>query len=122
VAGVIYRLLADLVVVCHVGFVAFVVVGGFMAIRWRLLIWLHLPAALWGALIELGGWICPLTPLENSLRHLAGEAGYRGGFVAHYVIPVLYPADYTLTLRLTLAAFVVVLNGAAYGLYFRRRP
>jgi Protein of Unknown function (DUF2784) len=119
--GVIFRLLADLVVIVHAGFVLFVVVGGFLASRWRWLIWLHLPAAVWGALVELGGWICPLTPLENLLRRLAGEAGYGGGFIEHYVIPVLYPAGYTLGLRLSLAAVVVVLNGAAYGIYFRRR-
>ena len=116
-----YHLLADLVVVAHVAFVAFVVVGGYLALRWRRLAWLHVPAALWGALIELTGWICPLTPLENALRRLAGEAGYRGGFIEHYVLPVLYPVHYTLALRLALAALVVLLNGVAYALYFRRR-
>jgi Protein of Unknown function (DUF2784) len=116
----IFRLLADGVVLVHVAFVAFVVAGGFLALRWRWLAWLHVPAALWGALIELGGWICPLTPLENALRRLAGEAGYRGGFIEHYVLPVLYPVHYTLTLRLVLAAVVVLLNGVAYGLYFTR--
>jgi hypothetical protein len=118
---VTFRLLADLVVLLHVTFVLFVVVGGFLALLWRRLVWLHVPAALWGALIELAGWICPLTPLENELRRLAGQAGYRGGFIAHYVLPMLYPVHYTLALRLVLAALVVLLNGVAYGLYFRRR-
>ncbi len=116
------RLLADLAVLLHAGFVLFVVAGGFLALRWRRLVWLHAPAALWGALIELTGWICPLTPLENALRRAAGEAGYSGGFIEHYVLPVLYPVDYTLALRLTLAALVVLLNGTAYWLYFKRRP
>lgn len=115
-----FHLLADLVVLVHVTFVLFVVAGGFLALRWRRLVWLHVPAALWGALIELTGWICPLTPLENALRRLAGEAGYRGGFIEHYVLPVLYPVHYTVTLRLTLAALVVLLNAVAYWLYFRR--
>lgn len=115
------RLLADLLVVLHALFVLFVVAGGFLALRWRRLAWLHLPAALWGAVIEFMGWICPLTPLENQLRRLAGEAGYQGGFVEHYLIPTLYPAHYTAALRLTLGALVVVLNAAAYALYFRRR-
>lgn len=117
----LFRLLADLLVVLHALFVWFVVAGGFLALRWRRLAWLHVPAALWGAVIEFMGWICPLTPLENQLRRLAGEAGYQGGFVEHYLIPTLYPAHYTLPLRVTLGAMVVVLNGVAYALYFRRR-
>jgi hypothetical protein len=115
------RLLADLLVVFHALFVLFVVVGGFLALRWRRLVWLHVPAALWGAGIEFMGWVCPLTPLENHLRRLAGEAGYAGGFVEHYLIPTLYPAHYTLGLRLTLGALVVALNGIAYAQYFRSR-
>ncbi|MBI2072189.1 MAG: DUF2784 domain-containing protein [Gemmatimonadetes bacterium] len=82
-----YRFVADVLVVLHVAFVAFVVVGGFLALRWRRLAWLHLPAAVWGAIIEFMGWVCPLTPLENHFRRLAGEGGYQGGFIEHYVIP-----------------------------------
>jgi hypothetical protein len=118
---VVLRFLADLLVVLHALFVLFVVAGGFLALRWRRLAWLHVPAALWGAAIEFMGWICPLTPLENQLRRLAGEAGYQGGFVEHYLIPTLYPTDYTLALRLTLGALVVVLNGLAYTLYLKVR-
>lgn len=118
----LYRLLADALVALHAAFVLFVVSGGFLALRWRRLAWLHIPGALWGAIIEFMGWVCPLTPLENHFRRLAGEGGYQGGFIEHYLIPVLYPADYTLALRLTLGVLVVLLNAAAYALYFRKRP
>lgn len=117
----LYRVIADALVGLHVGFVAFVVLGGFLALRWRRIAWLHVPAALWGAIIEFMGWVCPLTPLENHFRRLAGEGGYQGGFIEHYVIPALYPVDYTLGLRITLGAVVVGLNLIAYSLYFRRR-
>jgi hypothetical protein len=116
----LYRVLADTLVAIHVAFVAFVVLGGFLALRWRRLAWFHVPAALWGAIIEFMGWLCPLTPLENHFRRLAGDGGYQGGFIEHYVIPALYPVDYTLGLRITLAVIVVALNGVAYWLYFRR--
>lgn len=116
----LYRLLADFLVALHTLFVLFVVAGGFLALRWRRLAWLHVPAALWGAVIEFMGWICPLTPVENALRRLAGEAGYQGGFVEHYLMPMLYPAHYTLALRLALGVLVVALNAIAYALYFRR--
>lgn|SRR5574341_1041635 len=118
----LYRLAADALVGLHLAFVFFVVLGGFLALRWRRLAWVHAPAALWGAIIEFMGWVCPLTPLENHFRGLAGQGGYPGGFVEHYLIPLLYPADYTTGLRLTLGALVVVLNAVAYGLYFSRRP
>src|SRR5207253_3989710 len=88
----LYRLLADCVVLLHVAFVVFVVLGGFLTWRWRGVVWAHVPCALWGIAIEYGGWVCPLTPLENALRARAGLEGYAGGFVEHYVIPVLYPA------------------------------
>src|SRR5205823_13813896 len=91
----IYRLLADCVVLVHATFVAFVMLGGFLAWRWRAVVWAHVPAALWGAAIEYGGWVCPLTPPENALRARAGLEGDRGGSVEHYVIPLLYPARLT---------------------------
>ncbi len=116
-----YRVLADLLVVVHLGFVVFVVLGGFLVWRWRHVIWVHLPAALWGTWIEFAGWICPLTPLENRFRRLAGATGYEGGFVEHYLIPVLYPEEWTLSLRVVLGSLVVAVNVAAYGLYFWRR-
>jgi hypothetical protein len=115
-----YRLLADLVVGVHMLFVVFVVLGGLLVPRWPRMVWLHLPAAVWGALIEFAGWICPLTPLEQRLRGLAGEAGYRGGFIEHYALPVLYPAGITREVQLALGVLVVVLNLAVYGYVLRR--
>jgi len=87
----VYRLLADLLVLVHATFAVFVVLGGFLVWRCRWIAWAHLPAAIWGAVIEYRDWICPLTPLENILRVRAGQAGYAGGFIEHYLIPVLYP-------------------------------
>lgn len=116
-----YRILADLVVGVHALFVAFVVVGGLLALRWPWVAFLHLPAAVWGALIELQGWICPLTPLEKSLRAAAGESGYEGGFIDHYLLPVLYPAGLTRQVQLVLGTAVIVVNIAIYALLLRRR-
>lgn len=116
-----YRVLADLVVVLHLGFVVFVVLGGLLVLRWGWVAWLHLPAALWGALIEFGGWVCPLTPLEQWLRRRAGESGYEGGFVEHYVLPVLYPGDLTRELQIALGAGVVVVNLGIYAWVLWRR-
>ncbi len=115
-----YRLLADLVVLVHFGFVLFVVLGGLLALRWPRAAWLHLPAALWGAGIEFAAGICPLTPLENHLRRLGGEAGYAGGFVEHYLLPVLYPDGLTRTVQLALGTFVLVLNLVVYAILWRR--
>ncbi|HEX4683089.1 MAG TPA: DUF2784 domain-containing protein [Gemmatimonadaceae bacterium] len=116
-----YRWLADGVVLLHAAFVAFVMLGGFLVMRWPRLAWLHVPAAVWGALIEFAGWVCPLTPLENSLRHRAGEAGYGGGFVEHYVLHALYPAGLTPAVRWTLGILVVAVNGVAYLHIWRTR-
>lgn len=116
-----YRLGADLVVLVHLAFVAFVVLGGLLALRWRWIPWVHVPVALYGAAIELVGWICPLTPLENRLRRAAGEAGYAGGFVEHYLLPVLYPRALTPTVQVALGLLVVAVNVAVYALVWRRR-
>ncbi len=115
-----FRLLADLVVGLHFLFVLFVVLGGLMLLRWPRLAWIHLPAALWGSMIELGGWICPLTPLENLLRTRAGEAGYQGGFIEHYILPVLYPGNLTRGIQLVLGAAVIVINLSVYAVVLRR--
>src|SRR5437588_12535405 len=115
-----YRLLADAVVLLHTAFVAFVVLGGFLAWRWSRIAWLHVPCALWGAVIEYQGWICPLTPLENDLRRRAGLTGYAGGFVEHYVLPVLYPAGLTRPAQALLGTLVVIVNLIAYGVLLRR--
>lgn len=117
----LYRFLADLVVVLHSAFVLFVVLGGLFALRWPRAAWLHLPAAIWGAGIEFLAGICPLTPLENHLRRLGGEAGYSGGFVEHYVLPVLYPEELTRGVQLAIGMFVVVLNVGIYAVVWRRR-
>jgi hypothetical protein len=115
-----YRILADLVVGLHVGFVLFVVLGGLLVLRWPRLAWLHLPAAVWGALIEFAGWICPLTPLENYFRRASGTAEYAGGFVEHYLMPVLYPVGLTRGVQYLLGATVVLVNAAVYWRVFRR--
>ena len=117
----IARLSADLVVLVHLAFVLFVVLGGLLALRWRWMPWLHLPAAIWGAAVELFGWYCPLTPLENSLRRAGGAAGYEGGFVERYLLPLLYPGDLTREIQLVLGALVVLVNVAIYLVVWRRR-
>lgn len=118
----IYRIAADLLVVLHALFVVFVVLGGLLVLRRPRLAWLHLPAALWGALIELTSCYCPLTPLEKHLREAGGEAGYSGGFIDHYLLPLLYPAGLTRGWQILLGVLVVVLNLAIYGrLLLRKR-
>ena len=116
-----YRLLADVVLMAHAAFVAFVVLGGLLALRWPRLAWLHLPAAAWGAGIEFAGGICPLTPLENHWRGLAGEQGYAGGFLEHYLLAVLYPEGLTRGVQLALGLLVLAVNAAVYALVWRRR-
>ncbi len=111
--------LADVLVVAHLVFVAFVMLGGFLLPRWPKLAFLHLPAAAWGAYIEFSGGICPLTPLENRLRALGGGAAYSGGFVEHYLLPVLYPAQLSLALQQILGGVVVAVNVVAYALAWR---
>jgi hypothetical protein len=115
------RLAADALVVVHLAFVAFVVVGGFLAWGYPRIVWMHAPAATWGALIEFMNWTCPLTPLEKKLRIAAGEIGYESSFIEHYVIPILYPSGLTRSIQLGLGILVVLLNLVAYTVYFRRR-
>jgi hypothetical protein len=110
----VFRALADLVVAGHLAFVLFVMLGGFLVLRWRRVAWLHLPAAIWGAWIEFAGWICPLTPLENWLRARGGGAVYESSFVERYLLPVLYPESLTRDLQLLLGAVVIVMNAAIY--------
>lgn len=107
--------LADVVVVVHLAFVLFVVAGGWLAWRRPACAALHLPAVAWGVLVEVQSWLCPLTHLENALRRQAGAAGYEGGFVAHYLLPVLYPPGLSRGTQLVLAALVVAVNAAVYG-------
>jgi len=119
-----YRFLADLVVLAHLAFIVFALLGGLLALRWRWMAWVHLPAVAWGVAVELAGWICPLTPLENALRRAGGSSGYTGDFVDHYIVPVIYPVDLTreiqivyglLALALNLAIYVAVVRNARIG-------
>lgn len=116
-----YRLAADAVLVVHALFVAFVVAGGLLVLRWPRLAWLHLPCAAWGALIEFAGWICPLTPLENRLRRLGGEAGYEGGFVETYLLAALYPEGLSRPVQWALGGLVLAVNAAVYAWILARR-
>ena len=121
----IATILADALVLLHLLFVIFVMTGGFLLVRWPRLLWLHLPAAAWGAYIEFSGGICPLTPLENSLRVLGGGSVYSGDFVERYLLPLLYPAQLTPALQQVLGGVVVGVNLLAYALAYRawqRRP
>lgn len=110
-----YRFLADTVLVVHFAFIAFVVGGGLLALKWPRIAWLHIPAAAWGALIEFMGWICPLTPLENHFLKLAGGMPYQGDFVARYLLPIIYPAGLTPTIQIVLGSLVIVLNCIVYA-------
>jgi len=115
-----YRVLADAVVVLHLGFVAFVVCGGLLALWRRRMAFIHLPAAAWGVYIELSGRICPLTPLEHHLRTLAGDAAYSGDFVERYLMPVLYPPDLRRDVQVGLGLFALAVNLAVYLYAWRR--
>jgi len=117
----LYGLAAEAVVAFHFAFVLFVVLGGLLVWRWPRVAWIHLPCAVWGALVEVTGLICPLTPLEKWLRDQAGLASYGGGFIAHYIVPILYPAGLTRGVQLVLAVFVVALNLAVYAGWWRAR-
>jgi len=116
-----YGLLADAVLLAHAGFVAFVMLGALLVLRWPRTAWIHVPVVLWGAGIEFLGGICPLTPLENHWRRLAGELGYPGGFVEHYLLAALYPDGLTHRAQLVLGALVLLVNAAIYAWVFRRR-
>ena len=116
----LYQALADLVALTHLAFIVFALLGGVLALRWRWVPWVHLPAACWGAAVEFFGWFCPLTPIENSLRRASGSAGYSGGFIERYLIPILYPAELSRELQLFLGCVLVVVNLAVY-LAVRRR-
>ncbi len=111
---------ADIVVALHFAFVVFVVLGGLLALRWPRVIWLHIPAVIWGALIEFTGWICPLTPLENRLRRAGGEAGYEGDFIARYILPALYPNGLTRRDQLMLGGLAIAINVAIYAVVLVR--
>jgi hypothetical protein len=114
------HLLATVVALVHLAFVAFVVAGGVLALRWPRVAWVHVPAAVWGALITLVGFICPLTPLENWLRVRGGGTAYATGFLEHYLLPILYPVAMTRGLQIATGLFVVSLNALVYWRVVRR--
>lgn len=116
-----HEIAADLLVLLHFAFILFVVLGGFLALKWRRLAWLHVPAAIWGALIEFTGGICPLTPLENLLRQAAGSQTYSSGFIEHYILPLIYPAGLTHDIQLFLGVGVVLVNALVYSLWLAQR-
>jgi len=111
---VTFRILADAILVLHLAFIAFVILGGLAVLRWPRLAWLHLPAVLWAAGITFAGGYCPLTPLENRLRVAGGEAGYEGSFIEQYLTALIYPDGLTRGIQITLGCFVVAVNLAVY--------
>ena len=113
-----YRILADLVVFVHLGFVLFVAFGGILVFRWRSVLWVHVPAVVWGILIEFAGWTCPLTPLENWLRSWGRERGYEGGFVEHYLVSILYPETLPRGFQIILGFAVLLINLIVYWRVF----
>jgi len=116
-----YGFLADVLLLLHGAFVLFVVAGGTLALRWPRVAWVHLPAALWGALIEFAGFICPLTPLEKAWRRAAGGAAYEGDFIEHYVTAALYPSGLTRPIQIALGLVVLATNGWVYWKVWQRR-
>jgi hypothetical protein len=115
----IYNFLADMVVFVHLLFILFVILGGLLVLKWKWVAYLHIPSAIWGVIIEFVGWICPLTPLENRLRHLGGESGYSGDFVEQYIIPLVYPSGLTREIQIMLGIAVIVINMAVYFVVIR---
>lgn len=114
-------MIADLIVLVHFLFVLFVVFGGLLALRWHRMAWLHVPAVVWGVLIEYFGWICPLTPLENRLRQQQNGGSYEGDFIAHYILPALYPDGLTRRDQVLLGTIALVFNATVYGFVLLRR-
>jgi hypothetical protein len=117
----LYRLSADLVLIVHLAFIIFVMLGGLLVLRRPRLMWLHLPAVVWGTLIEFLGVFCPLTPLETTLRELGGGSGYEGDFIEHYITAVIYPSGLTREIQIALGFGALLLNMAIYGYWLLRK-
>lgn len=115
-----YRTGADIVLLLHLCFIVFVIAGGFLLLKWRGLVWVHLPAVAWGALVEFTGWVCPLTPLEHHLRSLAGESSAGADFIGRYLPPLLYPAMLTRETQILLGLVVLSANVVMYWWVFCR--
>jgi len=113
--------LADVVLILHVAFLAFVALGGLLLLRWPGVAWVHAPMAAWGVVVEYAGLVCPLTPLESALRQRAGETGYTGGFIEHYLTAVLYPTGLTRGVQLLLGTLLLIVNLAIYWRVLTRR-
>jgi hypothetical protein len=117
-----YRYAADAVLLLHLAFITFAVFGGLIAIWWRKILFIHLPAAAWGVFVEFTGRVCPLTSLENTLRIKSGIAGYSESFVEHYLLRIIYPEDLTREIQYFLGALVVIVNIVIYlWLFYRLR-
>ncbi len=116
-----YRFLADLLVLAHIGFVVFAVAGGLLALRWRVVIWWHFPAACWAVFVQTSRGYCPLTSWENQLRLLGGQAGYPNSFVDHYLLPILYPPGLTREPEALPGIVLLAINIAVYGWLLSRR-
>ena len=114
-----YHLAAAALATTHLLFILFVVLGGLLVLRWPPVAWVHVPAAVWGVLIELFGWWCPLTKWENHFLRLAGDAGYDAGFVEHYLLPLIYPAGLTRGIEIAIGLFVLIVNVILYVRAFR---
>lgn len=110
-----YQLAADAVVLLHFGFILYVVLGGLLSYKWLWLLWLHLPAVIWGSVMSMVGWVCPLTPLEIKLRAAGGGEHYSSGFIEHYILPVIYPAGLTRDLQTTMGIALLVVNALVYS-------
>lgn len=117
----LHALLADLILLLHLAFILFVVLGGLLVYRHAWVAWLHVPAVVWGVVVELMGWICPLTPLENRLRALAGQGGYDGDFIGAYLLAVIYPDGLTREIQIGLGLGALLLNLLVYGRLLARR-
>ena len=115
-----YLWLSNLIILVHFLFILFVLLGGLLVLRWPKIIWLHLPAIIWGFLVEINGWICPLTPWENHFRQLAGKLVYEGDFIGEYLIPLIYPIGLTREMQYLFAIIVVLLNAMFYFLIWQR--
>jgi drug/metabolite transporter superfamily protein YnfA len=116
----VYNVLANAILLAHLLFIAFVICGGLLVIRWPRLAVVHLPAAVWGAVVEIFGWVCPLTPLENHFRLLAGNSSYSGDFIARYLIPAIYPENMTITKQYIFGVIVIVINIIFYSIAIQK--
>jgi hypothetical protein len=114
------KIAADMLLIVHFAFILFVILGALLALRWPRVIWFHLPAAAWGAATEFFGWVCPLTPLEQYFRRAAGQGTYGGGFVEHYLLPLIYPAGLSRGIQLGLGLVLVLVNGLIYAWLWKR--